>query len=122
MSRVRSGGRTIAQSADWSTRELAEITGTTIKTVRHYHAIGLLAEPERSRNGYKHYRTHHLVRMLEIRRLAALGMPLAQISALADISRCPADVLHVLKQDLAQQIEQLQRARSSLTVLLKAGA
>ena len=29
----------------WSTRELAELAGTTVKAVRHYHEIGLLDEP-----------------------------------------------------------------------------
>ncbi|MBE1592289.1 putative MFS family arabinose efflux permease [Nonomuraea angiospora] len=29
----------------WSTREVAELAGTTLKTVRHYHDIGLLEEP-----------------------------------------------------------------------------
>ena len=32
----------------WSTRELAEIAGTTLKTVRYYHEIELLEEPSRS--------------------------------------------------------------------------
>jgi hypothetical protein len=29
----------------WSTRELAELAGTTLRAVRHYHEVGLLAEP-----------------------------------------------------------------------------
>jgi len=29
----------------WSTRELAELAGTSVKTVRHYHQLGLLDEP-----------------------------------------------------------------------------
>ena len=49
----------------WSTRQLAELAGTTVKTVRHYHEIGLLSEPERASNGYKQYRTEHLVRLLQ---------------------------------------------------------
>jgi hypothetical protein len=57
----------------WSTRELAEPAGTTLKTVRHYHRIGLLEEPERAANGYKRYRVKHLVRLLRIRRPADLG-------------------------------------------------
>jgi DNA-binding transcriptional MerR regulator len=31
----------------WSTRELAELASTTVNTIRHYHRLGLLAEPER---------------------------------------------------------------------------
>src|SRR5689334_4999697 len=91
-----------ADAAAWSTRQLAELAGTTIRTVRHYHQIGLLAEPERSRNGYKHYGTSHLARLLQIRRLADLGMPLSQIASLGDPSRCPADLLRDLDRDLGE--------------------
>ena len=39
----------------WSTRELAGLAGTTVNTIRHYHRLGLLDEPERRYNGYKQY-------------------------------------------------------------------
>jgi DNA-binding transcriptional MerR regulator len=64
----------------WSTRRLAQLAGTTVKTIRHYHSIGLLEEPERAGNGYKQYGTAHLVRLLQIARLRELGMPLADIA------------------------------------------
>ncbi|MEO3798201.1 MerR family DNA-binding transcriptional regulator [Nonomuraea sp. B10E15] len=35
----------------WSTRELAGLAGTTVNTIRHYHRLGLLDEPERRYNG-----------------------------------------------------------------------
>jgi len=35
--------------------ELAAIAGVTTRTVRHYHRIGLLPEPERQSNGYREY-------------------------------------------------------------------
>ncbi len=46
----------------WSTRELATLAGTTVNTVRHYHRVGLLDEPQRMSNGYKQYGVAHLVR------------------------------------------------------------
>ena len=55
---------------EWSTRELAALAGTTVNTVRHYHAVGLLEVPERRHNGYKQYRVHHLVRLIRLRRFA----------------------------------------------------
>ncbi|MBB4789625.1 MerR family transcriptional regulator [Streptomyces nodosus] len=45
----------------WSTREVAQLAGTTLRAVRHYHEVGLLDLPERQPNGYKKYRTEHLV-------------------------------------------------------------
>jgi DNA-binding transcriptional MerR regulator len=46
----------------WSTRELAELTGTTVNTIRHYHRIALLDEPTRRYNGYKQCGVLDLVR------------------------------------------------------------
>lgn len=63
----------------WSTREIAEFAGTTLKAVRHYHRIGLLEEPERSANGYKRYGIKHLIRLMRIRRLVDLGVALSDI-------------------------------------------
>lgn len=47
----------------WSTRELAELAGTTVKSVRYYRQLELLDEPERLTNGYKQYEVRHLVRL-----------------------------------------------------------
>jgi len=63
----------------WSTRELAELAGTTVKSVRYYRQLGLLEEPERLGDGYKQYELRHLVRLLQITRLTELGFPLSQI-------------------------------------------
>lgn len=66
----------------WSTRQLADLAGTTVNTVRHYHQVGLLPEPERRSNGYKQYTVPHLVRLLRIRRLVDLGVPLSRIDSM----------------------------------------
>lgn len=61
------------QTMSWSTRQLAELAGTTVKAVRHYHEVGLLEEPERASNRNKQYWTAYLVRLLQIRRLREAG-------------------------------------------------
>ncbi|GAT66905.1 merR family transcriptional regulator [Planomonospora sphaerica] len=35
--------------------ELAALAGVSTRTVRHYHRLGLLPEPERRANGYRVY-------------------------------------------------------------------
>ncbi|GAB3274119.1 MerR family transcriptional regulator [Kineosporia babensis] len=102
----------------WSTRQLAEIAGTTVRAVRHYHAIGLLAEPERAPNGYKLYGTEHLLRLTRIRRLAELGMPLNQIAALEETEK-PGDSLRVLDQELGERIARLELLQGELGTLLQ---
>lgn len=102
----------------WSTRELAELAGTTVNTVRHYHRLGLLDEPERRSNGYKQYGVRHLVRLLRIRRLSDLGMPLSRIGEVGD-SRSTPDTLRELDAELAANIDRLQRARADIAVILR---
>lgn len=102
----------------WSTREIAELAGTSLRTVRHYHDIGLLDEPERRSNGYKQYGVIHLVRLLRVKRLTALGFSLAQIAALRDHEH-PRDALQALDTELAATIERLQQARVEVSALLK---
>ncbi|MFF0257183.1 MerR family transcriptional regulator [Micromonospora zamorensis] len=103
----------------WSTRELAEIAGTTLKTVRHYHRIGLLEEPERAVNGYKQYLTRHLVRLLRIRRLVDLGVPLADIAAMDSSVEGAEQTFRALDAELAANIKRQQRIREELAGILR---
>jgi DNA-binding transcriptional MerR regulator len=106
----------------WSTRELAELAGTTVNTVRHYHRLGLLAEPERRYNGYKQYAVTDLVRLLRIRRLAELGIPLARVADILDEGSDTSDDLRALDDELVAGIERLQRARQAIATIERVAA
>ena len=106
----------------WSTRELAELAGTTLRAVRHYHQVGLLAEPQRRSNGYKQYGVTHLVRLLRIKRLVDLGFTLPQIADLGELDDHPAEALRTLDADLTATIDRLQHARTELRDLLERAA
>ncbi len=106
----------------WSTRELAELAGTTLKTVRHYHSVGLLPEPERRMNGYKQYGAAHLLRLLRIRRLVDLGIPLARIGDMIDDPSSGTDALRALDDELGVQIARLQRVRDEVASIVEHGA
>lgn len=103
----------------WSTRELAELAHTTLNTVRHYHAIGLLDEPGRAINGYKRYEVRHLVRLVQIRRLRELGVPLDQIDQASTPGSASAAALRSIDAELASSIDRLQRARSEIGAILR---
>ena len=60
--------------------EIAKLAGVSVRTLRHYHAIGLLPEPPRGENGYRDYGAGNLVRLLRIKRLSSLGFSLSRIS------------------------------------------
>ena len=103
----------------WSTRQIAEMAGTTVKTVRHYHHIGLLDEPERSANGYKRYEAAHLVRLLQIKRLVDRGLPLSKIDTIGRSDVDPHELLRVIDAGLASSIERLQHIRIELGTILR---
>ncbi|MBU2668140.1 MerR family transcriptional regulator [Actinoplanes bogorensis] len=103
----------------WSTRELAELTGTTVNTIRHYHRLGLLPEPERRYNGYKLYGVPDLVRLLRIRRLAELGVPLAEIAAAGPEGTLPPEALRRVDTELAADIARLAQAREDIAAILR---
>ncbi len=102
----------------WSTSQLAELAGTTLKTVRHYHKIGLLDEPERAANGYKRYGVNHLVRLLRIRRLVDLGVHLSDIPSVEAAHGKGELILRALDAELAASIERQQRMRRELAAIL----
>lgn len=112
--------------------ELAKLAGVTVRTLRHYHAIGLLDEPPRKANGYRDYRPEDLLRVLRIRQLASLGFPLDQVAGMLDeldaersqegmrldsSQSTAADILADLDAALQKQIERLQGQRALIAHL-----
>lgn len=109
--------------------ELARLADVSVRALRHYHQVGVLAEPERRSNGYREYDVHDLVRVLRIKRLASLGIPLDRMRALLDDAAVPparragapdpgaGPLLDELDAELAGQIERLQRKRELIALL-----
>ena len=62
--------------------QLASYAGVTVRAVRHYHAKGLLPEPERDHSGYRRYDAHAVVDLIKIRTLADAGVPLTRVREL----------------------------------------
>lgn len=106
----------------WSTSEIADMASTTVNTVRHYHRLGLLEEPERRFNGYKQYGVRHLVQLLQIRRLVELGLPLGRIGEVRADGEGRQDVLRELDAELVEGIERLEHARADLAAILREDA
>ena len=59
--------------------QLATYAGVTVRAVRHYHAKGLLPEPERDHSGYRRYDASAVVELVRIRTLAEAGVPLSKV-------------------------------------------
>lgn len=104
--------------------EVAKLLGITQKTIRHYHKVGLLAEPQRTESGYRLYSAGDLLRLQRIRRLQALGLSLKQIKALlgehvSGQERSLRDVLQSLLAELTAEIQSLEEQRERIATLLK---
>lgn len=98
--------------------QLARYAGVTVRAVRHYHQIGLLAEPERDHSGYRSYDAAAVVRLIRIRSLAGAGVPLARVQELLDASPEEfADGIQEIDKDLRAEIRRLQGTRRRLARL-----
>lgn len=64
--------------------QVAAAAGVTVRAVRHYHAKGLLVEPERDHSGYRRYGAAAVVDLIKIRILADAGVPLSRVKELLD--------------------------------------
>ncbi|GAA1231785.1 MerR family transcriptional regulator [Prauserella halophila] len=102
--------------------ELADLAGVTVRTLRHYHQIGLLPEPPRSDGDYRQYGIGDLVRVLRITRLTALGIPLSELPAVLDDPTAAGELLNELDRQAAAEIERLSARRASIDVLRRTGA
>ena len=65
--------------------EIAELTGTTVRTVRYYHSLGLLPVPG-ERGGWRDYDLGHVARLSRIRWLVQAGVSLETIRRILDES------------------------------------
>jgi DNA-binding transcriptional MerR regulator len=103
--------------------ELAAIAGISTRTVRHYHRIGLLAEPSRRANGYRWYGLRDAVVLSRIRALTELGLSLEEVGdvlgADTDAGKELHEVLAELDADLARQEADIRRRRARLAELLR---
>jgi len=98
--------------------QLASYAGVTVRAVRHYHAKGLLPEPERDRSGYRRYDAHAVVELIKVRTLADAGVPLARVRELLracdeEFNAAVADI----DRRLRAEIRERQRHRERIAQL-----
>ncbi|QUH04358.1 MerR family transcriptional regulator [Saccharopolyspora erythraea] len=98
--------------------QLAATAGVTVRTVRHYHQVGLLPEPERDASGYRRYSAQAAVDLIRIRTLADAGVPLARIDALLHAQQAEfAAAITDIDAELQRKIDQLTQHRHRIAEL-----
>lgn len=101
--------------------QLAAHVGVTTRAIRHYHKVGLLAEPVRDASGYRRYSAQAAADLIRIKALAGAGVPLARVRQLLDAD--PDDFTEAIAeidQRLKVRIRELESVRHQLAGLTPA--
>jgi DNA-binding transcriptional MerR regulator len=97
--------------------DFAKVTHLSVKTLRHYHRVGLL-EPAAvdPSSGYRYYSTAQVPTAQVIRRFRELDMPVEQLRAVLDAPDLSTRNA-LVEAHLARMEEQLRRTRESVGAL-----
>ena len=94
--------------------ELAARAGITLRTVRHYEALGLIPPGERKGSGQHRYPEQTLARLKKLEQLKLLGLSLEEIGKVLPLyfndpsgKRAKIKVLELLRAHLAETEAQL---------------
>lgn len=103
--------------------QLAAYAKVTTRAVRHYHQIGLLAEPERDPSGYRSYGARDVIELIRIRTLAEAGVPLSRVRDLLDADGPDFEsATREIDQRLREEIRTLQKHRRRIARLASGDA
>ncbi|NEV89811.1 MerR family transcriptional regulator [Streptomyces tendae] len=94
--------------------DAAAFAGTTPRAIRHYHAIGLLPEPERGADDRRRYGYDDMIRLLWIRKMADVGIALEDIRATFEPGTDIEQSLARLEESLAAQAAVIERRRAAV--------
>ena len=87
-------------------KQLARLSGVSVRTLHYYDQIGLLRPAQVGANGYRYYGREELLRLQQILLHRELGLPLEAIATLLDDSdRGRVDRLREHRQQLMQRTE-----------------
>lgn len=74
--------------------EVAEISGMSLRTLRHYDDVGLLTPSGRSAGGFRLYTDEDVERLMLIRRMKPLGFSIEQMRELLELTGALAEGAH----------------------------
>ena len=104
-------------TASVSIGEFSRLTHLTVKTLRHYHELGLLVPAQVDRHtGYRRYGTGQVHDALLIGRLRGLDLPLSEVGRLL-AAPDPAERDAVLAEHLRRMERELDRTRAVVASL-----
>lgn len=69
---------------NYGVKEVAKLSGASVRTLHHYDKIGLLKPANRTETGYRYYGEPRLLRLQQILFYRELGFPLKEIRKVLD--------------------------------------
>lgn len=102
-------------AAEYGIGEVARLTGTTSRTLRHYGDVGLLEPSRIGANGYRYYNSTALTRLQRILMLRQLGLGVPSIAEVLDATddtsalRAHLEWLRAESERLDRQIASVER-------------
>ncbi len=105
---------------EWSIQQIAKLSGTTSRTLRHYGDLGLLTPARTGTNGYRYYDDDNLVTLQRILLLREMGLGLDDIGGVLarDVSEAKALESHL--EWLRQEQDRIARQIAAVTTTLHA--
>jgi len=110
----------IQQPAVMHIGELAEKTGLSLRTIRHYDEVGLLKPTGRTEGGFRLYTPNDVTRLMLIRRMKPLGFPLEEMTDLLRVidalrsTNISAAIEPDVRSELDDYIAEADRRRAKL--------
>jgi MerR family copper efflux transcriptional regulator len=111
------------QQESFTISQVARMTGINAKAIRYYESIGMLPPPPREPNQYRRYDMADVNRLILLRRIRYLGVPLVEAKSLlhgatlAKRSQVQQDLLDLVQLRLAtldQEIAELHLLQEEL--------
>jgi DNA-binding transcriptional MerR regulator len=118
------GGIHFMEKSIWKIGEIAEKTGITIRTLHHYHDIGLLVPTGYTDVGHRIYSINDIIRLQQIISLKQFGFNLDKIKAILDKRNFdPLELvkhqLQIVEENIRSQVIQKSHLESILSTLQK---
>ena len=91
--------------------DLARKAGTTMRTIRYYEQLGLIAPVARTKGGFRLYEEDDLRKLRVIKNLQHLDTPLAQVKALLDErhqGRIASEIAPGIASLLQRQLQEME--------------
>lgn len=106
--------------------EMAELTGVSADTLRHYERIGVLARIPRTASGYRLYSRDTVVRVRVVQGALQMGFTLEQLAAIFRVcdsddvpSQSVLDTTREKLRSIEEQIEELRRTGRYMRQILR---